>query len=605
MNTHSTESPTAEWRARVQTIPQPSECVHDMTSLTQATIMMIDDESTTMEVMQAFLEEAGYQRFVLLDDSSHALEKIEAVQPDIVLLDLMMPNVSGFEILQWVRRHSHLAHTPILILTSSTDAETKLKALDQGATDFLAKPVDSSELILRVRNTLAAKAYQNQLAYYDELTKLPNRSLFLDRLAWFLQQAESHHTNLVMLHITLPQFKRIHQTLGPIAGDQVIRQIADRIQACVRSTDVVGRGISEEPEATCLFRVGNDEFSVICPSVLHPENAIKIASRIMSIMQLPFHSGDTEVSLSPCIGLASYPADAVDMETLVQCAVGASAQAQIQGGYQFYSSAMNTTSYQRLQLEAELRHAIAQEKLVLYYQPKVDIQSGHIAGLEALVRWPQTDGTVILPDDFISLAEESGLILPLGNWAIKEGCAQLARWQAQGIEIHLSVNLSPSQFHSPNLVQIVRNYLQDYQVDAKYLTLELTESLVMDHAERAVDTLRQLVDLGLKFSMDDFGTGYSSLSYLKRLPLDELKIDRSFITDLPNKSEDQALVSAMIYLAHEFKLKVVAEGVETQAQLDLLAKMGCDEYQGYLFSQPVNAVDVTPMLVGLCHRSNG
>ena len=605
MNTHSTESPTAEWRDRVQTIPQPSEFVHDMTSLTQATIMMIDDESTTMEVMQAFLEEAGYQRFVLLDDSSHALEKIEAVQPDIVLLDLMMPNVSGFEILQWVRRHSHLAHTPILILTSSTDAETKLKALDQGATDFLAKPVDSSELILRVRNTLAAKAYQNQLAYYDELTKLPNRSLFLDRLAWFLQQAESHHTNLVMLHITLPQFKRIHQTLGPIAGDQVIRQIADRIQACVRSTDVVGRGISDEPEATCLFRVGNDEFSVICPSVLHPENAIKIASRIMSIMQLPFHSGDTEVSLSPCIGLASYPADAVDIETLVQCAVGASAQAQIQGGYQFYSSAMNTTSYQRLQLEAELRHAIAQEKLVLYYQPKVDIQSGHIAGLEALVRWPQTDGTVILPDDFISLAEESGLILPLGNWAIKEGCAQLARWQAQGIEIHLSVNLSPNQFHSPNLVQIVRNYLQDYQVDAKYLTLELTESLVMDHAERAVDTLRQLVDLGLKFSMDDFGTGYSSLSYLKRLPLDELKIDRSFITDLPNKSEDQALVSAMIYLAHEFKLKVVAEGVETQAQLDLLAKMGCDEYQGYLFSQPVNAVDVTPMLVGLCHRSNG
>ena len=605
MNTHSTESPTAEWRDRVQTIPQPSEFVHDMTSLTQATIMMIDDESTTMEVMQAFLEEAGYQRFVLLDDSSHALEKIEAVQPDIVLLDLMMPNVSGFEILQWVRRHSHLAHTPILILTSSTDAETKLKALDQGATDFLAKPVDSSELILRVRNTLAAKAYQNQLAYYDELTKLPNRSLFLDRLAWFLQQAESHHTNLVMLHITLPQFKRIHQTLGPIAGDQVIRQIADRIQACVRSTDVVGRGISDEPEATCLFRVGNDEFSVICPSVLHPENAIKIASRIMSIMQLPFHSGDTEVSLSPCIGLASYPADAVDIETLVQCAVGASAQAQIQGGYQFYSSAMNTTSYQRLQLEAELRHAIAQEKLVLYYQPKVDIQSGHIVGLEALVRWPQTDGTVMLPDDFISLAEESGLILPLGDWAIKEGCAQLARWQAQGIEIHLSVNLSPSQFHSPNLVQMVRNYLQDYQVDAKYLTLELTESLVMDHAERAVDTLRQLVDLGLKFSMDDFGTGYSSLSYLKRLPLDELKIDRSFITDLPNKSEDQALVSAMIYLAHEFKLKVVAEGVETQAQLDLLAKMGCDEYQGYLFSQPVNAVDVTPMLVGLCHRSNG
>ncbi len=579
---------------------------HDLrdtaSSLTQATIMMVDDEATTMEVMQAFLEDAGYQRFVLIEDSSQAIANIEKFQPGILLLDLLMPTVSGFEILQQVRTHSELSHLPVIILTSSSDAETKLKALDYGATDFLAKPVDPSELTLRVRNTLAAKAYQNQLAYYDGLTKLPNRSLFLDRLTWFLQHAERHNQTLVMLHITLHQLKRVYNTLGPQVSDQVILQIAERIQACVRESDVIGRGIHNDQDVASLFRVSSEEFSVLCPNILHPENAIKIASRIIEIMKPPFDANGTAVHISPNIGIATYPTDARDVTTLVQCAVGASAQVTVSehGGFEFYSSEMNARSCERLQLEADLRQAIfVGDQLELHYQPKVSVRSGQITGVEALIHWQKPDGQFIFPDSFIPLAEETGLIMPMGEWVLREACAQMARWQAQGVWIQVAVNLSVKQFHADTLVEFVSDVLESSGVDAQYLTLELTESLLMDNAELAVKTLSRLMALGVKISMDDFGTGYSSLSYLKRFPLHELKIDRSFLMEMTDDSEDKALVAAMIYLAHEFGLKVVAEGVEKQEQLDILIELDCEEYQGYLFSRPIRVQELTPMLSNL------
>uniref|UniRef100_UPI003568A57F diguanylate cyclase domain-containing protein n=1 Tax=Litorivivens sp. TaxID=2020868 RepID=UPI003568A57F len=277
----------------------PNELKSGSDTFSQAIIMMVDDEATTMEVMQAFLEEAGYQRFLLLEDSSLAMAKIEELRPDILLLDLMMPNVPGFEILQQVRAHSLLGHLPVIILTSSSDAETKLKALDYGATDFLAKPVNSSELILRVRNTLAAKAYQNQLAYYDSLTNLPNRSLFLDRLNWFLQRAARNNENLVLLHITLDQFKRVYNTLGPQVGDQVIMEIAERISSCIRSSDMFGRGTDANRELDSLFHVGGDEFSLLCPTMANSEYAIKLASRILKSMENPFNADGTDVHIWP------------------------------------------------------------------------------------------------------------------------------------------------------------------------------------------------------------------------------------------------------------------------------------------------------------------
>lgn len=561
--------------------------------------MMVDDEGTTLEVMQAFLEDAGYQRFVLVENSSKAMANLEKLRPDILLLDLMMPEVTGFEILQQVRAHDHLSHLPVIILTSSSDAETKLKALDYGATDFLAKPVDPSELILRVRNTLAAKAYQNQLAYYDGLTKLPNRNLFLDRLTWFLERAERHQEYLAMLHISLPHFKNINSTFGPQIGDQVIMQIADRIQTCIRGSDALGQGFGQEEDFTCVFRVSGDEFSVVCPNITHPENAVKVGARIIQIMQQPFDAQGTQVSLPPSIGIASYPNDATDVMSLIQCAVGASAQANAQTGYKFYSSEMNTKGQQRLQLEAELRQAIESDQLVLHYQPQVNIRSNQIKGVEALVRWQKPDGSFVFPDQFIPLAEETGLILPLGEWVLKEACSQWARWQAQGVTIQISVNLSLKQFHANNLVQMVTDTLASHRMDAQYLMLELTESLVMEHPEQALETLNQLITLGVKLSIDDFGTGYSSLSYLKQLPLHELKIDRSFLEGMTEDLENRALISAMIYLGHEFNLKVVAEGVEEKEQLEMLLGLECDEYQGYFFSRPIPADDLTAMLINI------
>jgi diguanylate cyclase (GGDEF)-like protein len=577
----------------------PNKLRSDSDTFSQATIMMVDDEATTMEVMQAFLEDAGYQRFVLLEDSSHAMEKIEELRPDILLLDLMMPKVPGFEILQQVRAHPLLTHLPVIILTSSSDPETKLKALDQGATDFLAKPVDPSELILRVRNTLAAKAYQNQLAYYDTLTKLPNRSLFLDRLAWFLQRAERNNENLVMLHITLDQFKRVYSTLGPQVGDQVIMQIAERMSSCIRSSDMFGPGADDTRDLDSLFHVGGDEFSVLCPTMVNSEHTIKLASRILKVMENPFNANGTEAHIWPSIGIATYPEDAHDMTKLIQCAVGASAQANVhgKGGFHFYSSELNAKSLERLQMEGDLRRAIFEgDQLILHYQPQVHVKNGQIQGVEALVRWQKPDGSFVFPDHFIPLAEETGLILPLGEWVLNEACTQWARWQTQGVTMHVSVNLSAKQFHANNLVQLVKDTLMSHSMDAGYLMLEITESLVMENPEQAVETLNRLIGLGVKLSIDDFGTGYSSLSYLKRFPLHELKIDRSFLNDITDDPEGRALVSAMIYLAHAFKLKVVAEGVEEQRQLDILASLDCDEYQGYFFSRPVSVEDLSPML---------
>ncbi|TDJ70092.1 MAG: EAL domain-containing response regulator [Proteobacteria bacterium] len=576
----------------------PNELGSDSTSLTQATIMMVDDEPTTMEVMRAFLEDAGYRRFVLVEDSTRAMAEIEEHRPDILLLDLVMPEVTGFEILQQVRAHSQLAPLPVIILTSSSDAETKLQALGRGATDFLAKPVDPSELTLRVRNTIAARAYQNQLAYYDALTHLPNRSLFLDRLAWFLRRAERNNDTLVLLHITLGQFKRIYNTLDSQIGDQVIKQIAERISACVRPSDVVVRGTHEDNELSFLFRLGADEFSVLCPNIAHTEDATKVASQILEAMEIPFDADGTEVYISPGIGIASYPSDASDMAALIQCAEGASAQANAQqkGGFEFYSSDMNAKSRERLQLEADLRHAIDGEQLILHYQPKVDVKSGQITGVEALVRWQKPDGKFIFSNEFIPLAEETGLIVAIGEWALKEVCAQLARWQAQGLWIHVAVNLSAKQFRAGNLVQFVGDTLKSNGVDGQYLTLELSESLLMENALQAVETLNRLMAYGLRISMDGFGTGYSSLSYLKRLPLHELKIDRSFVMGITSNWKDRAVVSAVIYLAHELGLRVVAEGVEKKEQLDIITSLDCDEYQGNFFSRPVGVLDLTAML---------
>ncbi|HEY7491910.1 MAG TPA: EAL domain-containing protein [Candidatus Tectomicrobia bacterium] len=559
-------------------------------ALWNATVMMVDDEPTTIDVLQAFLEDEGYKHFVTTTQSTQALELLANEHPDVVLLDLNMPTVSGFDILTSIRAHSEFRHLPVIILTSSNDSQTKLQALQLGATDFLAKPVDPSELALRLRNTLAAKAYQDRLTYYDTLTELPNRRMFMDRLVWSLQHAKREGGSGAVLHIDLDRFKQINETLGHRIGDELLKEVAQRLLQCVRAVDTVGR-LNVHDSQTSLSRLGGDEFTVLFSDIARAENAAHVAHRILAVLEEPFYVADHEVFVTPSIGIVVFPDDGEDVDTLLKHADIAMYHAKQRGRntYEFYSREMNARAIELLSLENQLRRALEHDELLLVYQPKVAISTGQIVGAEALLRWSHPKLGMVSPEVFIPLAEEAGLIVPLGEWVLYTACKQTKAWQAAGLgAIRIAVNVSARQFREPRLMHTIRQALDSSGLEAQFLTLELTENTLMENAKENVDALRQIKSMGVKLSMDDFGTGYSSLSYLRQFPLDELKIDRSFVSVIQAETDDAPIVAAIIAMAHSLGLTVVTEGVETEQQLMFLRQRGCDEYQGYLCSKPVD-----------------
>jgi diguanylate cyclase (GGDEF)-like protein len=567
-------------------------------ALRNATVMMVDDEPTTIDVLQAFLEDEGYKHFVTTTQSTDALELLANEKPDVVLLDLNMPVVTGFDILTSIRAHSDLQHLPVIILTSSNDSQTKLQALQLGATDFLAKPVDPSELALRLRNTLAAKAYQDRLTYYNTLTELPNRRMFIDRLVWSLQHAKREGGSGAVLHIDLDRFKRINDTLGPRIGDELLKGVAQRLLQCVRAVDTVGR-LELHGSQTSLSHLGADEFTVLFPDIARAENAAHVARRIQAALEEPFHVEGHEVFVTPSIGIAVFPNDGEDVDTLLKHADIAMHHAKQRGRntYEFYSREMNAKALERLSLENQLRRALEHNELLLFYQPKVALGTVQIVGAEALIRWRHPTLGMVSPEVFIPLAEESGLIVALGEWVLETACRQTKAWQAAGFgAMHIAVNVSVRQLREPRLLHTIRQALESSGLEAQYLTLELTENMLMENAKKNVDALRQIKDMGVKLSIDDFGTGYSSLSYLRQFPLDELKIDRSFVSAIQAETDDAPIVAAIIAMAHSLGLTVVAEGVETAQQLAFLRHRGCNEYQGYLCSKPVIADEFAALL---------
>jgi len=566
----------------------------DFAHLQHAKIMMVDDELITMRVLQSFLEAAGYSKFDLVSDSVSAIEEIRKKKPDVLLLDVMMPEVSGFDILALLRNETELSHIPVIILTSSSDAETKLKALDLGATDFLAKPVDPSELSLRVRNTLAAKAYQDQLTYYDALTHLPNSHLFGDRMSWATTRAKREGTRLTLLHLVFDSFKRVVDTLGPKTGDNVLKQIATRLNSALHEPESASREVSDASARVELFRLVGSDFSVLFSTADGAADVSAIGTRILEIMKEPLDADGTDVYLEPSIGVASFPDDASDTTSLFKLATGASSQASTHGGgrLQFYSAAMNERSLFRMRMEAKLRKALSQDEFKLLYQPKIEVKTGRITGTEALIRWYDSENGFVSPADFIPIAEEAGLILPIGEWVLREACSQMVQWRKDGIELKMSVNISARQFFEADIVTMVRSVLAEHKITPSTLVLELTESILVDEVDTALNILSELRGLGVQISIDDFGTGYSSLSYLKMFQADEVKIDRAFITDVTTSRDDQALVYAVTYLAHEMGFRVCAEGVEDSDQCDYLKSIECDEYQGYYFSRPVLPMEV-------------
>lgn len=563
-----------------------------------ATIMIVDDEAINIEVVQAFLEDEGYRYFVTVEDSTQAMALIEDSRPDLLLLDLLMPGVSGFDILAAVRAHPKFRYLPVIILTASTDPQSKIKALGLGATDFLAKPLDPSELGLRVRNTLGAKAYQDQLTYYDPLTKLPNRKLFLDDLAWAMNAAARHKDQLALLSIEIDNFDNIKDTIGFSAGDKVLRQVAQRIKDVCRNVDILARTEDGSDSGMSLFHLDSCVFSLLLDRILTADSAAIVAERVRLALRPPVVCDGQEFYLTASIGIATFPGGENDPAALLRLASSAKDYAKKLGGnyFQFSSPAINALYEKRLALETSLRKALASEAFVLHYQPKVELTTGAVVGVEALLRWNNGNG-LVPPNEFIPLAEETGLIIPIGEWVLAEACSQLKEWHEAGHQsLSMAVNLSVKQFADPGLPERVRDVVAESGIDPQFLTLELTESHMLGELEQKIVLLKQLKEIGLKLSIDDFGTGYSCLSYLRRLPVDELKIDRSFIKETTTHATSRALVSTIIYLARSLDLGVVAEGIEKPEELEFLQTQGCHQYQGFYFSRPLPSAELTALL---------
>ncbi len=424
------------------------------------------------------------------------------------------------------------------------------------------------------------------LAQYDALTDLPNRGLFRDRIERAMVQARRSGRSAAVLFIDLDRFKDVNDTLGHATGDKLLQQVAARLGECIRTGDTIGR-------------FGGDEFGVILGDLAKQSDAGVVSEKINATLARPFELDGHSTFISGSVGIALYPADAADPETLSKNADAAMYRAKELGRntYQFFAPEMNERAVQRMQMEASMRAALEREEFLLHYQPKVDLASGSICGMEALLRWAHPERGLVSPAEFIPVLEETGLIILVGEWVMREACRQIVAWQRVGLKVPpVSVNLSVRQFQQKNLEDVLRSIFGETGVGSNLLQFEITESMLMNDPDAAVRTLLGLRKAGVTLSVDDFGTGYSSLAYLKRFPLDELKIDRAFISDIVTEPDDAAITLAIISLAHSLGLKVVAEGVETEAQLNLLALHSCDEMQGYYFSRPVAATELEAMV---------
>jgi diguanylate cyclase (GGDEF)-like protein len=465
-------------------------------------------------------------------------------------------------------------------------------ALSLGYLDFLISALLGVAMIacLLDDEREAAELATNEiahLAYHDALTGLPNRPLFIDRLIVSLAQAGRGEHRLAVFFLDLDRFKDINDSLGHTMGDALLKAVADRIRRCIREGDTVAR-------------FGGDEFTLLIPRIDEIEDAAKIAQKINETLKIPFLIHEQELFVTTSIGISLFPSDGADPETLVRNADSAMYRAKEQGrdNYQLYAPAMNARALERLALENMLRKAIKQKELLVYYQPLVDVVTETIIGVEALVRWNHPELGMLSPAHFISVAELSGLIIPIGDWVMRTACRQVHQWNKRlGAGLTVAVNLSARQFSQHDLVAQVRGVLAETGLPAEHLELEITESNAMQNAENTIHTLRELKAAGVRISMDDFGTGYSSLNYLKRFPIDTLKLDQSFVRDSATDPSDAAIVSAVISMAHTLNLKVVAEGVETVEQLAFLQRQNCDRIQGFYFSAPVPADALEPYLV--------
>jgi diguanylate cyclase (GGDEF)-like protein len=529
--------------------------------------------------LSTVLERDGYC-VTEAQNGQQALVAANKRMPELIIMDALMPVMDGFDACERIRGLLGGEDIPILMVTALENDHDVERAFDVGATDYIAKPVHFAVLRQRVKRLLAASLAHRQvqhLAYNDTLTGLPNRLLFAERLEGILSRASQGRGRFVAVALLdIDRFQIVNDTLGHDIGDVLIKTAAERINRCVRPDDLVAR-------------MGGDEFAIAFENARSREVVEEVASNILSSIAQPFAFLGKEMYVSASIGIALHPEDGGDVHTLMRHADTAMYRAKERGArYRFYEYSMEAAVSRRLGLENELRGALERDEFVVHYQPQLDLGNDVIFGVEALVRWQSSQHGLVPPDEFIGVCEDTGLIHQLGERVMRVACGEVSDWTGRGFgPFKIGINLSARQLEEGDLIQATQRILSETGIDPGWVEFEITESVLMEHVEAATTTFSALKALGVTLAIDDFGTGYSSLGYLKRFPVDVVKIDRTFVRDMTVDRDARSLIRGIIALAKNLRLKVIAEGVETEQQQAMLLEDECDFIQGYLIGKPM------------------
>ncbi|MEY3305229.1 MAG: EAL domain-containing protein [Pseudanabaena sp.] len=587
-------------------------------------ILIVDDMPNNLRFLSTTLAEQGY-KVRSVTEGLMALTVAEAAKPDLILLDIMMPNIDGYEVCQRLKANDQTCDIPVIFLSALDEVLDKVKAFSVGGVDYITKPFQLEEVLARIQTHLSLRFAQKEisqlnaeleqrvrqrtaqleqeiaerlqvqerllhLALHDVLTGLPNRTWFMKRLEQLLQQVHQQSGyHFAVLFLDCDRFQAVNDSLGHLVGDQLLVSIARRIELCLRP-------------GTMLCRLGGDEFAILLQDIEKPSDTIKVANGILQELAAPFQIGDYQVFTNVSIGIAMGSDIYKQPEHILRDADTAMYRAKANGKacYQMFEQTMHSRALHNFQLESDLRHALERHELIAYYQPIIRLDNNQIDSFEALVRWNHPEKGLVDPSKFIPIAEETGLVMAIDLFVLQQACQQLRSWRDEGLadaSLTMNVNLSVKHFMSFDLLKQIDHVLRETGITGSSLRLEITESDIMENAEFAGKIISQLRDRHIQLSIDDFGTGYSSLSYLHRLPIDHLKIDRSFVMRIGKNGKNTEIIRAIIALAKSLDMFTIAEGVETQDQLDQIRELKCEFCQGYLFSKPVEASAARNLLI--------
>lgn len=538
------------------------------------TILLVDDQPSDLLILNEAVHDLGDVH--IASNGNMALEIARQCRPDLILLDIQMPGMDGFQLCRAIKADPKLCDAAILFVTAQNQTENEIKALEYGGIDFIDKPLNIPVIRGHVRAHLNLRMAAKRLAYYDDLTGLPNRSLLQDRAERALQTAHRNQSKVALLLLDLDNFKIINDSVDHSVGDAVLAEIGSRLTQFSRGIDTVSRQ-------------GGDEFVILLPEVKRLDAVGDLVERMLAVIATPIYINEKRYDLTASAGVGVFPDDSQDFASLYRHADTAMYQAKKLGRnrYRFFSQGLEISSRARHLLEGHMRSALEHGVFEVFYQAKYDAQKKNICGMEALIRWRKADGSLISPADFIPLAEETGLILPIGKYVLLQACNDAQRLQLLGFAIPVSVNISAVQFREESFLEMVKDALEQSALPPTMLELEITEGVLAHDIVMASDVLNELKAMGVHIAIDDFGTGYSSLTYLKSLPIDVLKIDQSFVRDMLTDSSDAAIIEAIIRMAQALGLSLIAEGVEEIEQSNKLLALGCPVMQGYLYCRPM------------------